>query len=85
MPPDEYGTEPLFPVPESYRPPKRKTQAWRAWTGRRTSCDDCIIAISRAEQTFLAEPARWAHSDEDGTHYYCYGHARIRRSWEGLA
>lgn len=79
MPPDEYGTGELFPVPKAYRPPKRAAPLWREWRGRRTSCDDCILALARGEIQFLAEPARLVRSDGQGTHYYCHQHARVRR------
>lgn len=72
---------PLFDVPPSYRPPARavKFPQWRAHTGRRVSCDVCMIALARGEVKFMAEPAMHVRTDADGRMYLCPKHAHDRR------
>lgn len=81
MSPDEYGTPEMFEVPVRYRPPRNTPQKplWRAWKGKRTTCDDCIRAIASGARSGLSEPARYVRSDSGGKQFYCANHARIRR------
>lgn len=78
---DPYGTEPMFDVPEKYRPPLRpvKYPQWRRYSGKRTSCDVCIIDLSMGTVKFMAESARHVRTDENGRRFLCDRHADERR------
>ena len=72
-PPDEYGTEPMFAIPEVYRAPRRKADdpmvsKWGAYKGVPHSCDLCIMNIhdgisdttlQRAKHTLTRGERRW--------------------------
>lgn len=79
---DPYGTEPMFSIPEKYRPPARKVKypQWRKYSGKRTSCDECILALARGDVKFMAEPAMKVRTDEDGQRFLCSVHAAIEYS-----
>lgn len=82
---DPCGTEPMFEVPKKYRPPKApdKWPRWRAYKGKRTSCDDCIMAIANDQRQFASEPAGWTREDAIGKAYYCNRHATERKERSG--
>jgi hypothetical protein len=78
---DAYGTEPMFPLPERYKPPKRKMKFpnWRQHTGKRTSCDICIMALARGEVKFMVDNAAHVRTDENGRKFYCARHAQSKK------
>jgi hypothetical protein len=74
----------MFEVPPKYRPPKRE-QPWpvyRHYSGARTSCDDCILAIASGELRWIAAPAAYSRTDEQGRRYLCHRHTQERRERE---
>lgn len=77
---------PLFEVPPKYRPPKRavKYPQWRAHTGKRTSCDICIMALARGEVQFMAENAKHVRTDANGRKFYCPKHAGEMKLRDGI-
>jgi hypothetical protein len=72
---------PLFEVPAKYRPPARviKYPQWRKYVGKRTSCDDCVMALADGTSHFMAEPARYIRIDAAGRRYYCAQHTQDRK------
>ena len=77
---DPYGTEPMFDIPDRYRPPKRKVGvAWRKHTGKITSCDDCILDLAAGKVKFMPTPAALVRTDLDSRRYYCHVHAAQRK------
>lgn len=72
---------PLFDVPEKYRPPKRapKYPQWRQHTGKRTSCDICIMSLARGEVKFMVDNAAHVRTDANGRKFYCSKHAHDAR------
>lgn len=78
---DEYGTEPMFDVPEEYRPPKRppKYPAWREYKGKRISCHDCVMDLVNGSAGFMAEPATWLRDTPVRRDYFCARHAHRRK------
>jgi hypothetical protein len=83
--PDDYDTEPMFPVPKKYQPPKKPDvwPRWRPYKGKPTSCDDCMRAIARGERQFASLPSRHTREDADGKAYYCASHAIDRKRKDG--
>lgn len=82
----EWTQEQMFEVPRRYRPPKApdKWPRWRKYTGRRTSCDDCILSIASGVRQFISEPARYVRQDAERTAYYCARHTAQRKQQDGL-
>jgi hypothetical protein len=81
---DEYGTTPMFEVPKKYRAPKRAPEfpQWRKYVGKRTTCDDCILAIMQDKRRFLAGNAAFVRTDENGRTFYCGEHAVHRKAMD---
>lgn len=83
---DPYGTEPMFEVPKKYRAPEKLDDGkvvWRSYSGKRTSCDDCIVALMEGRSFFLAEPARFTRTVSGQVRYYCNRHSLTRRGHDG--
>lgn len=80
MSPHEWDV-PMFEVPPKYRPPARRViyPQWRKYTGKRTSCDDCILDIAAGTTRFMAEPATYTRIDEEGRRFYCARHTQDRK------
>lgn len=83
---DPYGTEPMFEVPPKYRAPKRQVKYpnWREHTGKRTSCDVCIMDLARGTVKFMAENARHVRTDEAGRRFFCPKHAHEMKLLDGI-
>jgi hypothetical protein len=81
---DEYGTIPMFETPKKYRPPAKvpKYPQWRKYVGKRTSCDDCIMALAQGKSRFLAGNAAHVRTDAEGRKFYCGEHAVHRKAMD---
>lgn len=79
---DPYGTEPMFDIPDRYKPPKRQQAAvaWRQHKGKQTSCDDCILALARGEVKFSPNLASHVRTTPVQRGYYCTEHAMSRKA-----
>lgn len=76
---------PMFPVPKKYRAPQRpdKWPRWRRYTGKRTTCDDCILDIAKGVRLSVSKPAGHTREDEKGRRFYCNLHAADRMKADG--
>ena len=76
---DEYGTIPMFEVPKKYKAPKKQADeavpSWKAYKGKRTSCDHCILAIAKGQTKFLAENAAHVRTHLGVKAFLCNRHA----------
>lgn len=85
---DDYGTIPMFEVPEKYRAPSKEVKgvSWRRYTGARTSCDNCISEHrERHIGAFQIERASWLRVTADSVGYLCFRHGAVQKTEDDLA
>jgi hypothetical protein len=84
-PVDPGGTEPMFAVPEVYRPPKRKqdpaVDKWAKFKGRIT-CDLCIMNVHDGISDTVLTHAKWSLQRGGRRWLLCTVHATQVRNGE---
>lgn len=83
---EEWETIPMFEVPKKYRPPQKREvwPVWRAYHGKRTSCDTCIMDIAAGRRATLSQPAQWVRADALTQRFFCASHAIDKKKEDGV-